>query len=95
MSENLRWLCGPHNRHEAERKLGQERVRGQRLRAELERDTCSALTNLGFKKAEAKAAARLAMQGAKAYELEPLIRLALASLEPRAVRTIEPGASPR
>ena len=93
--ENLRWLCQPHNEYEAARKLGPQRVRRQRLRAKLERDTQSALTTLGFKKPEAKAAARLAIEDAKVNELEPVLRAALASLQPSTVLATEPGLLPR
>ncbi|MBZ0233841.1 MAG: HNH endonuclease [Deltaproteobacteria bacterium] len=36
-AEGLRWLCGPHNRYEAERLLGKDFVREKRARARRER----------------------------------------------------------
>lgn len=78
--ENLRWLCASHNKFEAERKLGAQLVERQRRRAQLERDVCSALTNLGFTKSQASAAAGRALRETETLELPLVIRAALASM---------------
>jgi hypothetical protein len=92
-AENGRLLCGPHNRVEARRVLGdnlveagrsfdhamRERGRRERLLADVE----SGLRNLGFSPAQARAATgRAACDHPEASSVEQLMRPALALLAP-------------
>jgi 5-methylcytosine-specific restriction endonuclease McrA len=86
--ENLRLLCGPHNQHEADCKLGADYMDAKRAQAKanrpaptprLESDLVEALTSLGYKSAEAqRAVANTADSTPTTFEAR--LRAALASL---------------
>jgi 5-methylcytosine-specific restriction endonuclease McrA len=86
--DNLRLLCGPHNQHEADRKLGADFMDAKRAQAKaskpaaptpLECDLVEALTSLGYKPVEARrAVANTADTTPTTFEAR--LRAALASL---------------
>jgi 5-methylcytosine-specific restriction endonuclease McrA len=86
--ENLRFLCGPHNQHEAERKLGADFMDAKRAQAKankpaaatpLECDLVEALTGLGYKPVEARRAVASTADTTEA-SFEARLRAALAWL---------------
>ena len=54
--DNIRMLCRSHNAHAAAEVLGRQRVENAKAVAILARDCRSALVNMGYSKAKAKAA---------------------------------------
>jgi 5-methylcytosine-specific restriction endonuclease McrA len=79
-AENLRLLCRAHNQHVAEQVFGADKLEHERQQSALRRDALSALTNLGFKKAEARTVIDQVVRPGLA--IEPLLRAALHELRP-------------
>jgi 5-methylcytosine-specific restriction endonuclease McrA len=92
--EAVRILCRGHNKHEAERILGAETVRRGREKSALERDVLSALRNLGWSAADARAA----LAKSEGAEVMERVRSALRVLgridrDRRGTRCRQPGVA--
>jgi hypothetical protein len=79
-ADNLRLLCRSHNQYIAEKVFGEDKVELERASTALRRDALSALTNLGFKKSEARTAVDEVIS--PALPIESLVRAALRELRP-------------
>lgn len=91
--DNIRLLCATHNALHAERTYGRSHVETKKREARRERDARMALTGLGFKPSEARAAVeRAASEVCTDSTLEELIRKSLRHTPGPRETTTRPGA---